>query len=44
MDCKTETEDFEDPDFFINIKNAIDKELSNIQKIVNSISQLRGKP
>lgn len=43
MDCKTKTEDFEDPDYFVNIKNAIDVKLANIQKIVNSISQLRGE-
>lgn len=44
MERKNKIEDFEDPDFFTNIKNAIEKEFSNIQEILNSVSQLRGKP
>lgn len=35
-------EEFEDPDYFVNIKNNIEKELANIKKIVNDIIQLRG--
>lgn len=43
MENTSKTEGFEDPDFFINVKNTIERELYNIQKLINNISQLRGK-
>ncbi|XP_047034393.1 uncharacterized protein LOC124640602 isoform X2 [Helicoverpa zea] len=35
------TEDIPDPDFFNNIKVAIEKELDKLKKIVNNINQMR---
>ncbi|KAJ8711942.1 hypothetical protein PYW08_008896 [Mythimna loreyi] len=35
------TEDLPDPDFFNNIRAAIEKELDKIKKIVNNINQMR---
>ncbi|KAJ8709384.1 hypothetical protein PYW07_009210 [Mythimna separata] len=34
-------EDLPDPDFFNNIKTAIEKELDKMKKIVNNINQMR---
>lgn len=35
-------EQFGDTDIFDDIKNTIEKELSNMKKVVDSISELRG--
>lgn len=35
--------DFEDPDFFDNIKVNIEKELSDLKKIVDNVNQMRGE-
>lgn len=39
--CSKAAEDC-DPDFFDNVKAAIEKELDKMKKIVNNINQMRG--
>lgn len=35
--------DFEDPDFFNNVKINIEEELSDLKNIVDKVNQMRGQ-